>query len=130
MNGIRVGLDENGKLYVCSQFDKELNANDDELLIAEHFVAVITAVKPDAIIELDRRSDNYLSLCFGENDFLRFKYSERARWLSIDTTYLDLSEDDPRFAAQKNKKQRHWKATIEDMSALVNFDGLVISACR
>ena len=130
MGAINIGIDENGKLYVHSQFEKKLNANEEELLIAEHFVSAIARAKPDVSVSLERRSENYLSLCVSENDFLRFKYSERAKWISIDTTYLNLSEDDLRFAAQKNKRQRHWKAIICDLSELADYDELVVMACR
>lgn len=130
MNGLTIGISDQGKPILRSQFQKDLNANEKEMLVAEHFISVINAAKPDVVVTLERRSDNYLSLCLKENDFLRFKYTDRTKWLSIDTTYLNLEEDDERFVAQKNKRQRHWKAMIEDISMLSAFDELAVSACR
>jgi len=130
MNGLTIGISDQGKPILRSQFQKDLNANEKEMLVAEHFTSVINAAKPDVVVTLERRSDNYLSLCLKENDFLRFKYTDRTKWLSIDTTYLNLEEDDERFVVQKNKRQRHWKAMIEDISMLSAFDELAVSACR
>ena len=127
---IGIGIDDRGQPYVRSQFRKELDANDDEMRIAEHFISAISAVNPDAPVSLERRSENYLSLCLGDNDFLRFKYTERAKWLSIDTSFLDIEDDNPLFEAQKNKRQRHWRAKISDIADINKFDEYVIKACR
>lgn len=105
MNGLTIGINDQGKPILRSQFQKDLNANEKELLVAEHFISVINAAKPDVVVTLERKSDNYLSLCLKENDFLRFKYTDRTKWLSIDTTYLNLEEDDERFVAQKTRNR-------------------------
>lgn len=130
MNGITIGIDDHGQPYMRSHIEKDLNANEKELFVAEHFISVIKAAKPDMKVTLERRSENYLSLCVGENDFLRFKFTDRTKWISIDTTYLDLAEDDERFTAQKNKRQRHWKAAIDNILSLSDFDELVVAACQ
>ncbi len=130
MNGISIGFDPESGVYVTSQFEKELVMNDDEQKIAEHFIAAIRAAAPAALLSLERRSTDYISLCVGVNDFLRFKYTPRARWLSIDTIGLCVSSDDSRFSAQKNKNQRFWKAKIDNISDLSVFDDLVIASCR
>lgn len=125
MNGISIGIDG-----VRSQFDKELNATREELQVAQHFIEIIRNRKPGVPVALERRADNYLSLCSGVNDFLRLKYTDRARWVSIDAEPAGLSADDPRFAAQKNKNQRHWKASLRDLSDLAGFDDAVVAACQ
>ena len=38
---IGIGIDDRGQPYVRSQFRKELDANDDEMRIAEHFISAI-----------------------------------------------------------------------------------------
>lgn len=129
MNGISIGFEPENGVFVSSQFEKELVMNDDEQKIAEHFIAAIRAAAPAALLSLERRSADYISLCVGANDFLRFKYTPRARWLSIDTIGLCVSPDDPRFAVQRNKNQRFWKAKIESVSDLSVFDDLVIASC-
>lgn len=130
MNGIAFGIDENGKTFVKSQFDKSLDATPEELQIANHFIEILKIRKPDTPVVLKRRSDIYLSLCSGDNDFLRFKYTSRSRWISVDADSANLSAEDPRFSAQKDKGQRHWKANISDLSALSSFDQNVVDACR
>ena len=130
MNGISIGFDyENGVPVVKSQFDKELNLTDDDRAIADHFIQIIKERAPAAPVTLERRADEYLSLCCGLNDFLRFKYTPRARWLSVAVLGLDVSRDDPRFSAQKNKNVRFWKANIRDLSDLDDFDEIVVAAC-
>ena len=69
MNGLTIGISDQGKPILRSQFQKDLNANEKEMLVAEHFTSVINAAKPDVVVTLERRSDNYLSLCLKENDF-------------------------------------------------------------
>ena len=129
MNGISIGFDSENGVFVTSQFEKELVMNDDQQKIAEHFISVIRAAVPAASLSLEQRSLDYVSMCVGANDFLRFKYTPRARWLSIDVIGLCVSPDDPRFAAQKNKNQRFWKAKIDNVSNLSAFDDLVIASC-
>lgn len=110
--------------------DEALNANAYELAIAEHFIAVIKAQKPDMNPILMRRSQSYLSLCQGRNDFLRIKYTDRARWISIDSWGAELEEDNELFAAQANKRQRHWKAKLNNIDDIGLFDNYVIKACK
>lgn len=129
MNGISISFDPENGVSVTSQFEKELVMNDDEKKIAEHFISVIRASDPAAPLSLEQRSADYVSLCVGVNDFLRFKYTPRARWLSVDVTGLCVSPEDPRFIAQKNKNQRFWKSNIKNLSELSAFDELVIASC-
>lgn len=129
MGGISIGFDPKNGVFVTSQFEKDLVMNDDEKEIAEHFIVAIRAAAPAAPLSLEQRSFDYISLCVGANDFLRFKYTPRARWLSIDIIGLGVSPDDPRFIVQKNKNQRFWKAKIDNISNLSAFDDLVIASC-
>ena len=123
--GITIGIDQNGKSFVNSQFEKGLEINKDESRIAEHFILYIINMDPAADIILEQRSSNYISMCTKDYDFLRFKYTDRAKWISIDVTDLDVSADDPRFTAQTNKNQRFWKANIKSVGDLCSFDSLV-----
>lgn len=130
MNGISIGFDyEKGEAVIKSQFDKDLNLTDDDKAIADHFIQIIGKSAPAAHVTLERRADEYLSLCVGDNDFLRFKYTPRARWISVAVWGLDISPDDPRFSAQKNKQARFWKASIRDVSDLSDFDDVVVASC-
>ena len=116
--------------YDPSQRDDEVDANAYELAIANHFIAVIKEQKPDANPVLERRAQAYLSLCEGYNDFLRIKYTDRARWISIEAYSAGIERDNPLFAAQKNKNQRHWKAKLNDITDIDKFDDYVVKACH
>ena len=120
MNGIVFGIDENGNYYSRSQFQKELNANENEMKIAEHFISV-----SGNKITLERRADNYLSLCNGQDDLIRFKFTDRSKWISVDAWTSKLPENDIRFSAHKNKKQRFWKADIRSLDDISMFDDIV-----
>lgn len=113
-----------------ARMDTSLNANAYEIAIAEHFISVIKADKPDANPVLQRRSQSYLSLCLGDNDFLRIKYTDRTKWISIDSWAAQLEDEDPLFIAHENKRQRHWKAKLDDISDVERFDALVVKACQ
>lgn len=80
---------------------------------------------------LERRSDNYLSLVLGSNDFLRFKYSKRAKWISLDLplNLREYNQHNSIFDAQKNKGQRHWKALISSLDDLDAMADLIIASC-
>ena len=130
MGALKIGADATGRFAVSSQFEKDRDINENEKKIAEHFLSVIKETEPGVIVSIERRARAYLSLCYEGGDFLRFKYTDRARWLSIDSWAVKLSVDDPRFIDQENKKARHWKATLSDLSDISKFDDLVIAACR
>lgn len=127
MNGIKLQLDEAGRFTVTSQFEKDLEINEDEKKIAEHFYNLIGEAAP---ISLERRSSSYLSLCLGGDDFLRFKYTDRAKWIALDSWAVKINDDNPLFISQKNKKQRFWKAELSDLSDALLFDDLVITVIR
>lgn len=129
MNGISISYNE-GQLSISSQFEKGLNASPEDLAIANHFIDLIRSRTPAAALAIERRAEDYLSLCSRESDFLRFKYTPRARWISVDVSGVDISPDDPLFAAQKNKNQRFWKAAIKYLSDLSQFDEIVFSAFK
>lgn len=108
-----------------TSIDAELNATDGEVSIAEHFIRLIESNCPEKTVKTMRKADNYLTLCLNETDILRFKYTNRARWLSIPVP-SGHDESDPLFLAQKNKKQFFWKATIQGFEDLEKFDDLMV----
>ena len=130
MGGIELGINQDGVLHVTSQFHKELNINSDERTLADHFISVISQHDDVSAVSVERRSSNYLSICVNGFDFLRFKFTDQARWISIDVTDLDIPEDDARFVAQTNKNQRFWKAAIKDLESLDQFDIDVYNSYR
>lgn len=82
-------------------------------------------------LTIERRTDNYVSIVIGYNDFLRFKCSPRAKWISLDLPQhiAAANIDNPIFAAQKNKGQRHWKASISSLDELDGLSDFINASC-
>lgn len=123
---------ENGFISVSSSFDKELDMSP----LEEEFSKIIISLISDSVdaskIRLERRSDAYVSMFYGEhNDFLRFKLSEKTKWISIRMSKDDQLEniDNPLFSAQKNKKQFHWKSQIMDIEDFSIYKPFLVNAC-
>ena len=60
--------------------ERDVNATDEELKI---FEALREATGRD--LSLVRRSDSYVTAALGDWDFARFKYTQRAKWISFPT---------------------------------------------
>ena len=58
--------------------ERDVNATDEELKI---FEVLKEATGRD--LRLVRRSDSYVTAVIGEWDFARFKYTQRAKWVSF-----------------------------------------------
>lgn len=55
--------------------ERELNASQDQLTIADHIMALCP------VSRLVKVSDDYLSIKCVETDICRFKYTDRAKWM-------------------------------------------------
>lgn len=60
--------------------EREINATDEELRI---FESLKEATGRD--LSLVRKSDSYVTAVLGEWDLARFKYTQRAKWVSFPT---------------------------------------------
>lgn len=58
--------------------ERDINATDEELKI---FEALKEATGRD--LSLVRRSDSYVTAALGDWDFARFKFTQRAKWVSF-----------------------------------------------
>lgn len=97
---------------------REVEATEGELAFFEVIKSILirAGAKPESV-RLIRKSDSYLTvICRGE--IVRFKYTERARWISIQIVDSVRSnyESDSLFDSQKNKGQLFWKSSISDIS--------------
>lgn len=61
---------------------RDVNANDNEILLYEKIVKAL----PSDDFQLVRKSDQYLTLAFGVWDIVRFKWTDRAKWISLPIT--------------------------------------------
>ncbi len=82
-------------------------------------------------ITVEHRTDSYVSIVYEQNDFLRYKYTDKAKWISIRMNKSDsaANKDNPLFSAQANKNQLHWKAKINSLDDLVMFKDFIIHSC-
>ncbi len=127
---ITIGYDfENGKFIFNEPREVSLNSSEVD------FVNIVLGFFPSEIfsqIRLEKFSENYTSMVYGENnDFVRFKITDRTKWLSIRLSASDRANNvcNPLFSAQSNKNQLHWKAKISDLSELENFKTFILSSC-
>lgn len=57
--------------------EREINATEDELKLFE----ILQSICPD--LRLTRKSDSYVTAVFGDWDIARFKFTQRAKWVSF-----------------------------------------------
>ncbi len=109
-------------------WEKELNPTPEE----SDFLAVVLPLLPAANVVVERRSDNYLSVVCGNNDFLRFKLTPRTKWLSLNLPREIRSDykESPLFASEKKKTAIHWKAALTSLSDVDKYKDLIIASCR
>lgn len=76
---------------------------------------------------VEQRSDSYVTLLCEQNDFMRFKYSPRAFWVSLRLPVAVAKENinSPLFAAQQNKRQLHWKTSITSIDEIENIKDFI-----
>ena len=74
-------LDLNVNIHVKGSWHKELNETDGEAEIFD----IITKMFPDEPLELIRKSNDYVTVMYGEWDIVRIKFSDRAQWVMFPT---------------------------------------------
>ena len=106
---------------------KELNPTSEE----NDFLSIILPLLPSDVV-LERRSHSYLSLLYDRNDFLRFKLTSRAKWLSlfIPPELREKYKDSPLFTDQKKKSLLHWKAKLSSLDDVEKYKELIVASCR
>jgi len=116
---------------VSSSLEKELSMNASETELFKTVLSFLAEHENFSDIRVERRSSDYVSLFCGENDFLRFKYSERSKWCSLrlPKSLQELHKDNVLFSAQKNKKQLHWKTSLTSLSDLETLKPFIIASC-
>lgn len=89
--------DKNGNVLYNLEFahygeERDLNATDEEIAIAEMFIAMLPSSEGCRIV---RKSDAYITLEFGVSDLARIKCTEKARWVNL--PIVDLGKVKRRF---------------------------------
>lgn len=108
----------------CGMKPKEINANPQELELWE----LIQKICPEAMLR--RYSKGYLSGIAKEHcDFIRFKFTDRAKWFSIGTSgvYKEWLKDS-RANLAENTKVLHWQFYIEKPDDILAFEDWIKAA--
>lgn len=129
---ITIGVDKYGNILPTRE-EKEVSLTKYEEDFYEVLLGEISKSVDVDEITLVKNSDSYTSVCYGEGvatDFLRFKLTDRTKWMSLSMAQKDkkVNKDNPFFAAQKNKNQRHWKAQLVSIGDFVPYMDLIINS--
>ena len=113
-----------------NQLYKDFSLSDKEVEVIEIVKSFISSSELYSDFGIARRSDNYISILCGENDFMRFKASPRAFWVSLRLPFAlaDENRDNPLFAAQANKNQFHWKCSITSVDELEKIKDFIVAS--
>ncbi|WP_217952613.1 hypothetical protein [Adlercreutzia caecimuris] len=119
MNGICINTTD-GRLSVSLiGSNKALDLNENEAMLASMIIETLVneGVNSDRL-DIVRKSNDYATVvyhgCEWDSDLARFKFTERAKWVSvpIPNSKIEQLNNNPIFSAQKNKKQLLWKSKI------------------
>lgn len=109
-------------------YKQHLSLSDREISVIEVVKSYLSDSPHYSDFAVEIRSDNYITLLCGENDFMRFKYSPRTFWVSLRLPY-DVAKsniNNPLFAAQQNKNQLHWKSSINSFDEIKELKEFII----
>ena len=83
------------------------------------------------MFKIQHRAEDYTSLFFDMNDFIRVKYTSNVHWISIALTSDDQQKymSDLLFSKQFNKNMRHWKSEFNTFSDLSRYVDMAENAC-
>lgn len=128
---IRFGFNERTGKIECGIPEKELCLTDYEENFFHTLLKALSKSVDISRIRLEKNSDSYTSICYGTGiavDFIRFKLTDRTKWMSLSIAEIDYdsNKDNPFFAAQKNKNQRHWKAKLTNIDDFLPYMDLII----
>lgn len=104
--------------------DERENPNyDAELEVLNKWVNLFNDRYTTNEFKIVQKATDYTTLVLRDYDFLRLKYSPRAKWIKL-PMFNDMIKkyiDDDRFAAQKKKTEMYWKTIIEDEKDISNY---------
>lgn len=116
INGTEIGIG----------FGKEERENpnyDAELEVLNKWVNLFNDRYTTNEFKIVQKATDYTTLVLRDYDFLRLKYSPRAKWIKL-PMFNDMIKkyiDDDRFATQKKKTEMYWKTIIEDEKDISNY---------
>ena len=132
MGPIEIGFDMESMSITVGPPPKELCLTTDEEKLLEIVMGFLANSVDILMVGVEKRSYDYTSLIYGGlNDFFRFKYTSRTKWVSLRLPISIQKENmgNPLFAAQKNKNQLHWKSSLSSLSDLEALKPYIIASC-
>lgn len=129
---IEFRFDPENKCIFIGEPEKELSLTSDEETLLETVCLFIADHVDVSMLGIEKRSNDYTSIIYGGmNDFLRFKYTSRTKWISLrlPISLQKENENNPLFSAQKNKRQLHWKASLSSLDDLEALKPFIIASC-
>lgn len=119
MNGISINATDGHLSVSLIGADKDLDLNENEAMLASTIIeALINEGVNSDRLDMVRKSNDYATVvyhgCEWDSDLARFKFTERAKWVSvpIPESKSEQLKNNPIFSAQKNKNQLLWKSKI------------------
>lgn len=108
-----------------------LQLTDMEFSLVQKISSILSTNPNYDNLQIVERSSNYYSIVLGMNDFLRFKFTSRSKWISLRLPSSIMAENisNPLFTAQKNKAQLHWKAELSTIDDVNNLSDFILAAC-
>lgn len=121
-----IEYDENGHVIISSPFD-----SDGEIELTDLEKEAVSYIqKFCGEIDIDLRSDSYLTICNKSgNDFCRIKVTPRTKWFSLDMSGTGF-EDDQRLESVTNKNQRHWKIKLNSVDELEKYADIIQASSK
>lgn len=129
---IKIFYDPENKSVFIGEPEKELSLTSDEEVLLEIIFSFLSDSVEVSMLGIEKRSNDYTSVIYGGlNDFLRFKYTSRTKWISLRLPISIQKENinNPLFSLQKNKRQLHWKAALSSLDDLEKFKPFIIASC-
>lgn len=109
----------------------EIDTDKEEEIICHYFIDHLSDIKDKSKFKIEHRSKDYTTLFYGNNDFMRVKYSALAKWISFSLSEYDRHkyENDPLFDLTQKKSSIHWRASINSHDDLFKFLQIAEHAC-
>lgn len=111
--------------------DYTASAYENEERICQYFIDNLSGKKDVNKFTIEHRSQDYTSLIYGNNDFMRVKFTHASKWISFSLSENDRHkyETEPLFNLTPKKTSIHWKASVNSYDDLSKFLKIAENAC-
>ncbi len=99
--------------------------------VCQYFIdRLLERGKTECKLEIEQRTEGYLTVTYGVNDFLRVKYTPEAKWLSFDIEqdFKQMAIDSGLFIVPDDNR-RHWQSYIRSFDDLEKYIDIAEHSC-